>query len=85
LEDELDEVLEHEDEKSNGDDDDMDDSDSDKFEGVHALGDTVLKLWKGCAKIPESDFAICGWYFCVFYRVMDDVREQVNAVKLLNV
>jgi hypothetical protein len=54
--------------------DDMDDSDSDQFEGVHALGDSVLKLWKDRAKIIESDFTICEWYICVFYRVMDDGR-----------
>jgi hypothetical protein len=34
-----------------------------------------MKLWKDRANILESDFVICGWYLCVFYRVMDDVRD----------
>jgi hypothetical protein len=43
---------------------------------VPVLGDIVLKLWKDRAKIIESDFAICGWYLCVCYRVMDNVRDN---------
>jgi hypothetical protein len=52
LEDELDEVLEREAEKS--DDDDTDDSDVDTFEGVSLLGDNVTKMWKDHAKIETS-------------------------------
>jgi hypothetical protein len=58
LEEKLDEVLEHEAEKSDGGDDDTDDSYSDQFEGIPVLRDSVLKLWKGSDKILESDFAI---------------------------
>jgi hypothetical protein len=77
LEDELDEVLEHEAEKSDADDDDdTDDDDTDQFERVPAMGDIVMNLWKACAKILESDFAICGWYLCVFQRVTDGVRNN---------
>jgi hypothetical protein len=76
LEGELDEVLEHKDEKSDDNDDDIDDYDSDKFEGVYALVDSALKLWKEGAKILKSDFAICGRYLCVLYQVMSYVRDN---------
>jgi hypothetical protein len=66
VEDKLDEVLEHKVKTINSDDDDHTyDSDSDQFKGVSALGDSVMRLWKDCAMILKSDFAIWGWYLCV--------------------
>jgi hypothetical protein len=67
LEDELDDLLEHEAKKSDADDDDdTDDDDTNQFEGLPAMGDIVLNMWKARANILESDFATCGWYLCVF-------------------
>jgi hypothetical protein len=51
-------------------------NDYDQLKGVSTLGDSVMKLWTDRSKIFESSFAICGWYICVFYRVMDDVRDN---------
>jgi hypothetical protein len=75
LEDKFDEDM-LEDEAKQSDGDDMDVDGAAQFEGVPALGDSVLKLWQDNAKILESDFAICGWYLCVFYRMMDCVRDN---------